>query len=155
NSGESLGLDVHAVEHTATSSIYLAVLDKSLPSPFAPESDEEKTADEKKSADATQPDAPKSESDQASDAASAPKPPEGAPGPALRRPGAAAEVKDTKIDLDGIDQRILAVPIPTGRYTALQVGKAGILLALETPAPGPVGSEGGPSGLSVRRYDLK
>ena len=28
NSGESLGLDVHAVEHTSTSSIYLAVLDK-------------------------------------------------------------------------------------------------------------------------------
>ncbi len=52
NSGESLGLDIHAVGRTATSSIYLAVLDKSQPSPFAPESDEEKAADEKKPDDA-------------------------------------------------------------------------------------------------------
>src|ERR1700733_8948548 len=37
NSGESLGLDIHAVAATATSSIYLAVLDKTQPSPFAPE----------------------------------------------------------------------------------------------------------------------
>ena len=44
NSGASLGLDIHAVGRTYTSSIYLAVLDKELPSPFSPESDEEKPA---------------------------------------------------------------------------------------------------------------
>ena len=52
NSGESLGLDIHAVERTSTSSIYLVVLDKTQPSPFAPESDEEKPADDKKPAEA-------------------------------------------------------------------------------------------------------
>ena len=57
NSGESLGLDIHAVERTSTSSIYLAVLDKTLPSPFAPESDEERAADDKKPADGDKPDA--------------------------------------------------------------------------------------------------
>jgi tricorn protease len=57
NSGESLGLDIHAVERTSTSSIYLAVLDKTLPSPFAPESDEEKAADDKKSAEGEKSDA--------------------------------------------------------------------------------------------------
>src|ERR1022692_1027672 len=56
NSGESLALDIHAVGRTSTSSIYLAVLDKTQPSPFAPESDEEKpvekkAGDEKKASD--------------------------------------------------------------------------------------------------------
>jgi len=56
NSGESLALDIHAVGRTSTSSIYLAVLDKTQPSPFAPESDEEKSpekkaGDEKKAAE--------------------------------------------------------------------------------------------------------
>ena len=61
NSGESLGLDIHAVEATATSSIYLAVLDKTQPSPFAPESDEEKVADQK--GDEAKPEGTKSEAE--------------------------------------------------------------------------------------------
>ena len=132
NSGESLGLDIHAVEATATSSIYLAVLDKTQPSPLAPESDEEKVADEKS-------DGAKSDN-KASDAA---KPKSGA-----------AEVKDIKVDLDGIDQRILAVPMPPRRYSELQVGKAGTLLALEAPVPGE-NPGGGPGGETVHRYDFK
>src|SRR5260370_35922108 len=55
NGGEGLGLDIHAVARTSTSSIYLAVLDKAQPSPLAPESDEEKAADDKKPADAEKP----------------------------------------------------------------------------------------------------
>jgi tricorn protease len=131
NVGESLGLDIHAVGRTSTSSIYLIVLDKSQPSPFAPESDEEKATDDKKP-DA-KPDAK----------------PDGPPKPA------AAEVKDIKIDLDSIDQRILSVPMPARRYTGLQVAKAGTLLALEAPAPGGGEGPGGPPGMTVHRYDLK
>jgi tricorn protease len=56
NSGEGLALDIHAVGRTSSSSIYLAVLDKTEPSPFAPESDEEKAADDKKPADGPKPD---------------------------------------------------------------------------------------------------
>src|ERR1700686_4169427 len=56
NSGEGLGLDIHAVARSSTSSIYLAVLDKTQPSPFAPESDEEKAADDKKPTDSPKPD---------------------------------------------------------------------------------------------------
>jgi tricorn protease len=123
NAGESLGLDIHAGASTATSSIYLAVLDKTQPSPFAPESDEEKVSDEKK-----------------------PDPPKPAP--------VAAAVADVKIDLDGIDQRILSVPMPTRRYAQLQVGKAGTLLALEQAAP-PTGPIEGPLGMTLHRYDLK
>ena len=40
-----------------------------------------------------------------------------------------------KIDLDDILQRILSVPMPARRYVSLQAGKAGVLLAIEAPAP--------------------
>jgi tricorn protease len=139
NSGESLGLDIHATARTVTSSIYLVVLDRSLPSPFAPESDEEKAVEEKKSADREKP-----------EAAEAPKPPE----PAKPKPGPV----EVKIDLDGIDQRILSVPMPPRRYAGLQVAKAGVLLALEMPASMMQPGEGPPGagpGLTVHRYDLK
>jgi tricorn protease len=132
NAGESLGLDIHAVSRSSTSSIYLIVLDKSQPSPFAPESDEEKSAEEKKP--------------------EPPKPGAASPDAAKAKPGA----PDVKIDLDGIDQRILAVPMPPGRYAALEVGKAGTLLALELgPGAGLADDPAAPPTLSVHRYDLK
>ena len=140
NSGESLGLDIHAVARTSTSSVYLAVLDKTQPSPFAPESDEEKAADDKKPSDAPKPDA----------AGSGP-PASGA------RPAEPPKPKaDVKVDLDGIDQRILSMPMPPRRYTALQVGKAGTLLALEGPGSGCNGPRHGgtplrPEGAEGRR----
>jgi len=146
NSGESLGLDIHAVGRTSTSSVYLVVLDKTQPSPFAPESDEEKAVDEKKppdGKDAANPDAPS-----------------GAAPPNAARPSESAKPKpgapDVKIDLDGIDQRILSLPMPPRRYAALQVGKAGTLLALEAPAAeAPTAGPGPGPGLTVHRYDLK
>ncbi len=136
NSGESLALDIHAVARSATNSIYLAVLDKTLPSPFAPESDEEKTADEKKPAEAAKP-----------EAGDAPKPAEAA----KPKPGAVT----VKVDLDGIDQRILAVPMPARRYVSLQIAKAGVLLALEAPAQGGGDGPGPGPGMIIHRYDRK
>ena len=138
NAGESLGLDVHATSRGSSSSIYLIVLDKSQPSPFAPESDEEKIADEKK------PDPPKPD----------PAKPDAAKPDAAKAKSSGTEVK---IDLDGIDQRILAVPMPPRRYAGLQVGKAGTLLALEFAPVATPGTDGppGPPGMAVHRYDLK
>jgi tricorn protease len=139
NSGESLALDIHAVGRTSTSSVYLAVLDKTQPSPFAPESDEEKASDENKA------------DEKKADPASA-----GAAPPGGDKPAEAEKPKppaDVKIDLDGIDQRILAVPMPPRRYMGLQVGKAGRLLAFEAPPPAD-GPGPGP-GLTVHRYDIK
>jgi tricorn protease len=128
NSGESLGLDIHAVGRTSTSSIYLAVLNKMQTSPFSPESDEEKATEEKK------PDAPKAE-------------------PAKPDAAKQAVAPDVEIDLDAIDQRILSVPMPPRRYAALQVGKAGTLLALEFQQPGE-GAADEPPGMTIHRYDL-
>jgi tricorn protease len=142
NSGEALALDIHAVGRTSNSSIYLIVLDKTQPSPFAPESDEEKASDEKKPGDSPKPDTP------TDGAAAADKPP--APGAAKPKPG----TPDVKIDLEGIDQRILSVPMPARRYAGLQVAKAGTLLALEAPSFGDGAPPTAP-GMIVHRYDLK
>ena len=131
--GPSLQPDVGSFARPATRSLYLAVLDKSLPSPLAPESDEEKAADEKKP-EAPKPEAPKAE---------APKPDAAKPEP--------AKVLDVKVDFDNIGQRILALPMPARRYVNLQVGKAGILFAAEAPSPGP----GVSPGATIHRYDLK
>lgn len=121
--GAALEFDLNAASRQVTRSVYLVVLSKDEPSPFAPESDEEKPADEKKADD--------------------------------KKPG---EVKDqasktvtVKIDLDNILQRVLAVPIQARRYTELQVGKAGIVLAIEASPRAP----GAPRGFTVHRYDLK
>jgi tricorn protease len=121
-----------------TRSVYLAVLSKTEPSPFAPESDEEtgtdkSDADKKPDGDGSGPDAAKRE------------PP---------KPGdAKAEVKETKIDLDKIGQRILAMPLPPRRYNGLQVGRAGNLFAIEAlPGAGPGVP---PPGVAVHRHSLK
>ena len=137
DSGASLQPDIHSIFRTQTQTIYLAVLDKDESSPFIPESDEEKfdnkssKALEKKGEDQKLPAAP---------------------------PKSAADDKSTKkeidvtIDLDGILQRILAVPLPARTYIGLQAGDPGVLLAIESvpSLPGSFSS----SGNAVHRYDL-
>jgi tricorn protease len=134
DSGPSLEPDISSSGRTVTRSIYLTVLAAAEPSPFAPESDEEKVAADtaKTPEQEKQPDTPAA-------AAGKPEPP---------RPPAAVDVK---IDFDRIGQRILAMPLPARRYVQLQAGKAGVLLALEAPAPGP----GVAPGVTVHRFDLK
>ncbi len=131
DSGPSLEADIGSGSRSVSRSVYVAVLSKTDPSPFSPESDEEKPAAPR--ADLAKPDAPK---------------------PDASRPGDMPRVADVKIDLERIDQRILAMPLPPRRYVQLQAGRAGTLFAIEAPsAPAPPGP-GGPPGLTVHRYDL-
>jgi tricorn protease len=135
NSGEALSIDIRRINASSTSSIYVVVLDRTLISPFSPESDEEKVEDDRETPEAAKTDVAKAETSPAK-----PKP---------------KSLEDIKIDLDGIDQRILAVPMPARSYAGLQVAKSGILLALERPSAGVQQPEGTPSGMVVHRYDLK
>ena len=155
SSGPALQPDVGGFSRPYTANVYVAVLKKTEPSPFAPESDEEKATTESGAKpdapkpDAPQPDAPKpdaSKLDASKPDASKPdasKPDAAKPGP--------AKVPDVVIDFENIGQRILVMPLPPRRYTGLQVGKAGTLLALEAPTPAPEQ----PFALTVHRYDLK
>lgn len=102
-----------------TRNVYVAVLNKEDPSPLAPESDEEKTGDEKKP-----------------EAAKAPKPGEG---PLV------------KIDLDGIQQRTIPLPVPARNYVSLQAGKGGFLFLVESSGPGDANV---PPSSVLYRFDL-
>ena len=108
-----------------TSSIYVMVLRKDLPSPLVPQSDEEKSASEQKDdqkdkgKDEAKDQKDKSDkSDKAKDIAKDQKdktPPE------------------VRIDFDNISQRILAVPVPDKNYLAVAAGKDGVLFLEERP----------------------
>ena len=129
------GLDMTSDEHRVTRSVYLAVLSKDEKSPLAPESDEEKPKDEKK------PDQDKDKSkDEAKD-----KSKEKSKGADAEK-GKTSDDKDkdkdkdkkdesvvVKLDVDGIGQRILSLPIPGKNYLSMLPGKTGILYLSEGP----------------------
>jgi tricorn protease len=59
------------------------------------------------------------------------------------------------IDFDGIDQRIVSLPVTAGDYRDLQVGAAGQLFYLDLPAPGEEDPDAdGPRGGVLKRFDL-
>src|SRR5207253_422213 len=63
-------------------------------------------------------------------------------------------IPDVKIDFDNIGQRILALPMPPRLYTGLQLGKAGILYALEEPPRVVTAQRPENPSLTVHRFDL-
>jgi tricorn protease len=140
DSGASYQPDIHSIFRDQTQTIYLAVLSKTEASPFLPESDEEKPVEKpEKSED-------KAKKDKKDKQAKADKP-GGAPG---EKPDKDVTVT---IDLDGIFQRILAVPMPPRVYAGIQAGSPGTFLAMEIMAPLP--GTFFPPGGTVHRFDLK
>jgi tricorn protease len=122
NSGPAGEPDLQSAVQPYTRSVYLIVLSKDEKSPLAPESDDEKPADDKKKDEAKKNDKEKP-----------------------------AEKADIKVDFDNIGQRILALPLPARRYEDLQVGKPGVVLAVEASASTPNDRQV----LNVHRYDLE
>jgi tricorn protease len=109
--------DLSATDLRKTSSLYLVVLRKDLPSPLARESDEEKGVQKED------------------------KP----------RETAAASPTPVSIDMDGIQFRILDLPVPGGEYSNLQAGPAGQIFYLKAVPGGTPGPGAGPE---LHRYDL-
>jgi tricorn protease len=127
----SSGLDMTSDEHQVTRSIYMIVLPNNIPSPLAPESDEEKGP---------------SATDENG----------GGRGGRGGRGGAAqpeAPPKAVRIDFDKIQQRILALPLPARAYQLLATGRAGNLYFVE-PGTG-AGGPNGPAGATLSKFDLK
>ena len=126
--------DLSGIDSIATRHVYAAVLRNDLPSPLAPESDEEKAKDEKESDDEKKSDEKKNgkKDDKKEEKKDEPEP--------------------TRIDLDGIGQRIIALPIPNGNLLALAAGKTGILF-VAVARPSHFGSDD--DGFDVKRFDLE
>jgi tricorn protease len=108
--GTSAGLDMTSDLLSPSRNLYAVVLAADQASPVAPESDDEKTPqarEKKENADA----APAGEGEKGKQAAGRPPAP---PAP-------------VKIDLTGIQNRIVPLPLPPGDYLELVAGKPGVL----------------------------
>jgi tricorn protease len=123
-------LDMSSDGYSVSRDVYVVVLRMDDPSPLAPESDEEK-------ADASaDKDASASKDKDKKESAKDEKP----------------KVPDVRIDLENIDQRILALPIPGRDYVGMRAGKTGILFLTEIDRNPSVE---GPAPSSVHKFDLK
>ncbi len=144
-------LDMSGMGRAVDGAAYVMVLRKDTPSPIAPESDEENAADAPKPG----PDMNRKKPKKAVAA------PEAAAATPVAKPDARPEgpAPRVTIDFDGLDQRILALPIKRANFAGLEVGKEGIVYTLTMP---PVMTdadyvEGGPMGPpeTLSRFDLK
>jgi tricorn protease len=146
--------DQSNADNRETSALYLAVLRKDLPNPLAKESDEEKAAPAKDEKAAPAKDA----KDAGKDAAPAPDKAKAAAKPDDKKETAAKApaVEAVRIDFDGLDHRIVTVPIPAGLYGNLQIGETGKIYYLSVDLPPnleALASLGNPAG-SIHVYDL-
>jgi tricorn protease len=136
-------LDMTKYDRPETRALYMAILSKSEASPLLPESDEEAARSAAATRDSAAPVAPvvprvRTDSSRGGDA----------------MPTAPRAVR---IDFDGIQQRIVAVPGLVERdYAELRAGPAGTVFFLEpTPAVGTTGGQGGGGGSNtLHRFQL-
>jgi tricorn protease len=147
--------DLSGIAHQTSRSVYAIVLRNDIPSPLAPESDEEKIAPETRdtvpviiptptpAVPTTTPTATPGETPAATPAPAATP----TPTPAPQKPA-----EPTRVDLDGIDQRVISISqIPARNFNGLYAGKAGILYITEIP----VAPTSGPFGLTLHKFDLE
>jgi tricorn protease len=155
------GLDMSSDEHPISRSAYVAVLSKDEKSPLAPESDEEKPKEEKKAEDKDKDKAKENEKHadkekaKDKDAKSAKSADSDKDKP--KDDDSKDKDKDkkdepvvVKIDFDGIDQRILALPIPAKNYVNMLSGKSGFLFLAE----GPMVIGEGPASQTIQKFEL-
>ena len=127
NNGPSdAGIDLSSLDRATNSSVYVVVLSRDGASPVPPQSDDEnkKKADEDKKDDGKKDDAKKKDE----------KP------------------KPTVIDLAGIGNRILSLPIPAKNYVDMLVGKTGVLFLAAGSAVGRSSEDGGPPVFALWRF---
>lgn len=134
NAGASSdGLDMTSDLYQVRSNIYAVVLSQDQASPLAPEMDDEK-------APAAKPAQPKDGDEAASDDKPARlKRPKDDSAARHSEPGAAhgaPAVPPTKVDLNGIASRTVALPLPTAAYLSLAAGSHGSLYFLVRSDPG-------------------
>jgi len=129
-------LNMSSMDRPVTRSVYITVLKKDLPSPLAPESDEEKAKEPEKA------EAPKADAKKPAETKDKDKDKE-----------TAKEPEKVVIELDGIGQRILALPIPAKNYVGLGAGKEGIVFLQEAPQAFTAMTGGAPA-MVLHKFDL-
>ncbi len=130
-----------------TNSLYLICLAKDTPSPLARESDEEAPAksdaeEDEKQSDEKKPDSAKADEKKTEDEEA------GKADQKDEKPAA----KPVVIDFEGLEQRIVALPLPRAYYSGLEAGEPGQLW-YQRAERGPFDGEPAPTALA--RFDLK
>jgi tricorn protease len=134
DAGPTMDSSMDSFSRVVTSSIYIVVLRKDLPSPLAPESDEEGQAkSETVKTEGAKPEAAKNDT------------------PEKEKEKSKAS-EPVKVDFEKISQRILALPVPPRNYSGIIPGKEGVLFILEGPTVEPLN---GPSTMTASRFELK
>jgi tricorn protease len=136
DAGPTLDSSMDSFNRPVTSSVYIVVLRKDLPSPLAPESDEEGQAKPEAQPETAKAEEAKSESAKLDgQGKEKSKPPE-----------------PVKVDFEKIGQRILALPVPARNYTEIIPGKEGVLFIVEGPLVEPLR---GQTTFTAHRFELK
>jgi tricorn protease len=141
DAGPASDFSMTTFDHPITRSLYAIVLRKDLPSPLAPESDEEKAKGDsaaKSSAKAAAGDVRGAE----------------AAKPGKDSTGKVTAPEAVRIDFDAIDQRTIPLPVPPRNYAAVVAGKAGQVILAEDPLVPVDLQQGGPSHLNLYKFDL-
>ena len=144
------GFGLSSVNRTTTASVYVAMSSKNTVSPISPESDDEKNAsgEDKKAATSDS-----GKTDEQKDAAKGV-----AAGHGCRTIGRKNAIKtpvEMKIDLEGIQQRVLALPMPAQNYILLYPGKTRVILLGEGGAAANSAQEGPQLLRSIWRFTLE
>jgi tricorn protease len=142
--GVSAGLDMTSDILQSNRSLYALVLANDQASPIAPESDDEKAAGDKDKKD-------KDDEPKPSDAKSDEKPTDDKTKDKDKDKEKDKTPKPTKVDLAGIENRIVALPLPPRVYVQLEAGKKGTLYFVEAAG----GRFGDGEGLVLSRFKFE
>lgn len=130
-------LDMSSFDRPVTNSFYVVVLNKDDPSPFAPETDEEKIEDEEQeeqksdSEQENEEDEENAKKDENDDSNEEDGDDNGKDGESEEDVEDEKKPMEVHIDLENIDQRILALPLPAGKYSNLKAAADGKLFYLQ------------------------
>jgi tricorn protease len=155
NDGPSnAGIDLSSLDRAQSSAAYVVVLAKDGESPIPPESDDEKIKEEKKE-EPPKVDEPKKD-DKSKDQKTAEKDKQQGTGESKKDEGKKDQPVKVTVDLDGIGNRILSLPIPPRNYSGLASGKTGVIYLTEaSPVGRPSSEDGGPDIRAVWRFTLE
>ena len=148
--------DMTGIARPVTYSVYAVVLRKDLPSPVAPQSDDENADKDLKSGDSPSSPANADETAKTSDGGSSstnnPSTASNGKAKADKKESAKNKSVPVAIDFENIGQRIVALPIPPRNYVDLKAGTNGILFLREGPQ---VINNGEPATFTLHRFDLE
>jgi tricorn protease len=139
--------DMSGIARPVTYSIYAVVLRTNVPSPVAPQSDDEKESKKSPETDFRAP--MDSESFGWPGFLKKKTPP--VVSKSETQTNSVQETNLVSIDFQNISRRIVSLPIPAKNFEDLQAGKAGILFLVQGP---PLANAPGKSSATIQRFDL-